>query len=160
MAGGALSMTGALALALLAACAPDAPAADAASPQAAATKAAAPAAKADFNGFWTRFRAAALAGDAAALRAMSAPTVASRGELDDDAELKLAPAKVPAAVKAVLDKPDGADPQGRTLRQIIRTKTRFQPSEFDGPDQQRVGDLEFQRGRDGWRLATIYRGAD
>lgn len=153
MAGGALRMFAPLLL--LAACAPE-PAADApAPPQAAPSRA-----REDFNGFWTRFRAAALAGDAAGLRALSAPVVVSRGEMDDDPELKLAPAKVPAAVKALMDKPDGADPQGRTLRQIVRSKVRFQPSEFDSPDQQRVGDLEFQRGRAGWRLTAVYRGPD
>jgi hypothetical protein len=68
---------------------------------------------------WARFRAAALANDAAAIAAMSAPVVIQYGDLDDSPQSRLSPRQVAPVVAEILAKDDGVDPQGRTQRQLM-----------------------------------------
>lgn len=111
---------------------------------------------ATLDAFWARFRTAALAGDAKTLTALSAPVVMQRGTLDDAPVVRLPAAKVPAVVAQLLALPDGADAQGRTLRQLMQAAVR-PPREAGGAaDSYRFGDLVFARGAKGWRLTELY----
>ena len=114
---------------------------------------------AGFDTFWTRFRAAALAGDAAQLQALSRPVVLAHGELDDDPVRRLPAARVPGAVAAAMAAPDPDGMAGRVIRDSIRAHVRFAPGELDGVGQQRVGPFVFKPGTGGWRLAEIYAGS-
>lgn len=115
---------------------------------------AAPAKQMSFAAFWPGFRAAALAHDAATLRAMSRATVISHGELDDDPVRRLPAASVPGAVAALLAAPDDDDAGGRPLRATLAGKA---DTALTG-GQHRVGPFVFAPGAQGWRLAEIYRG--
>ena len=117
---------------------------------------AAPATQGDFNAFWTRFQAAATSGNAAAIQALSAPTVLAHGTLDDDPVKHLSGANIARQVGAIVAANAPLDQSGRT----IRTKTRFTPDELDGVGQQRIGDLVFKRGPHGWQLAEVYAEAE
>ncbi len=106
--------------------------------------------------FWPRFRRAALAGDAAALRAMSAPVVLQRSNLDDSPAVKLPSARVPAAVAKVLTLPDGVDAAGRIHRDILKATPVAKPDGQQPAGTYRFGDMVFARGKTGWRLTELY----
>lgn len=106
--------------------------------------------------FWPRFRRAALAGDAAALRSMSAPVVLQRSSLDDSPALKLAAARVPAAVAKILTLPDGVDAAGRSHRAILEATPVAKRDAQQPENTYRFGDLVFARGKAGWKLTEIY----
>lgn len=117
---------------------------------------AAPAAGQSLDAFWTRFRAAALANDAAAIAAMSAPVVMQHGDLDDSPKFRLTPRQVAPVVAKILDKENGTDPEGRTHRQLLQAAASPPKDRSATQDHYRVGDLEFTRGADGWRLTALY----
>jgi hypothetical protein len=106
--------------------------------------------------FWPRFRRAALAGDAAALRAMSAPVVLQRSTLDDSPAVKLPAARVPAAIAKILTLPDGVDAAGRVHRDILKATPVAKPDGRQTADTYRFGDMVFARGKTGWRLTELY----
>ncbi len=106
--------------------------------------------------FWPRFRRAALAGDAAALRAMSAPVVLQRSSLDDSPAVKLPSARVPAAVAKILTLPDGVDAAGRIHRDILKATPVAKPDGQQPAGTYRFGDMVFARGKAGWRLTELY----
>jgi hypothetical protein len=106
--------------------------------------------------FWPKFRRAALAGDAAALRAMSAPVVLQRSNLDDSPAVKLPSARVPAAVATVLTLPDGVDGAGRIHRDILKATPVAKPDGQQPAGTYRFGDMVFARGKTGWRLTELY----
>ena len=106
--------------------------------------------------FWTRFRAAALAGDAAAIRAMSAPVVIQRGILDDTPIVRLPAARVPAVLAQVLTLSDGVDDANRPQREMLEA-TPFPRRDPEQPvTTHHFGDLVFKQSARGWRLAEIY----
>ncbi|WP_458095167.1 hypothetical protein [Roseomonas sp. WA12] len=114
----------------------------------------------EFRAFWQTFRTAALAGDMAAITRMSRLPVESRGELDDEPVLRLTATALPAAFRRLLRTVEEVE-TGRTVLQTIRDT----PEPWGDPaslraNQARVGSLEFRRGREAWRLATIYRGPE
>jgi hypothetical protein len=113
-----------------------------------------------FQAFWQGFRAAALAGDLGAVARMSRLPVESRGELDDDPVLRLTAATFPPAFRRLLATVE--DPaSGRTVRDAIQAAAVPRLDRRNAsPGQVRLDSLQFARGRDGWRLATIYRGPD
>lgn len=114
-----------------------------------------------FAEFWPRFRQAALAGDAAALRSMSAPVVMAHGDLDDDPVKRLTPAEVPGAVAKVLAATDGMDAAGRTERAVLQAKAKLDATDLNGVGQQRIGDFVFKSDRAGrWRLTDLYTSDD
>ncbi|WP_347092017.1 hypothetical protein [Sphingomonas parapaucimobilis] len=106
--------------------------------------------------FWTRFRAAALANDAAAIAAMSAPVVIQHGDLDDSPQSRLSPEQVAPVVAKILAKNDGVDPQGRTQRQLMEAGGSPPKDRSATPDHYRFGDMEFTRGAKGWQLTALY----
>ncbi len=106
--------------------------------------------------FWPKFRRAALAGDAAALRVMSAPVVLQRSNLDDSPAVKLPSARVPAAVAKVLTLPDGVDAAGRIHRDILKATPVAKPDGQQPAGTYRFGDMVFARGKTGWRLTELY----
>jgi hypothetical protein len=106
--------------------------------------------------FWSRFRKAALARDAAAIRSMSAPTVIQRGSLDDTAVVRLNSVHVPAIVDQVLALEDGVDPAGRTQRTLLAAMPAPKHDPAQPPDYHRFGDLVFERGARGWMLTELY----
>lgn len=115
---------------------------------------------AGFQAFWQDFRRAVLAGDMAAVTRMSRLPVASHGELDDEPVLRLSASRLPPAFRRLLRRVD--DPAtGRSVLDRIRDtpQPRIDPRNAV-PGQVRVDDLVFERGRDGWRLTTLYRGPD
>lgn len=117
---------------------------------------AAPAARpASFAASWDAFRAAALAGDAARLRAMSRPVVISHGTLDDDPVRRLTPATVPGAVAALVAAPDD-DADGKPLRETLAAKKVTVMTN----GQRQVGPFVFASGPKGWQLAELYRNPD
>ncbi len=110
--------------------------------------------------FWTKFRTAALANDAAAIAALSAPVVIQRGDLDDSPQLRLSPKQVPAVLAKVLAQPDGVDAAERTQRKMLQD-TAVPKRDTAAPDGQfRFGNMEFERGAQGWRLVRVYYEAD
>lgn len=110
--------------------------------------------------FWTRFRKAALANDAAGIAALSAPVVSQRGELDDGPQARLSPRQVPAVLAKLLEQPDGVDAAERTQRQMLEA-TAVPKRDKSFPDNQfRFGNLEFERGVQGWRLVRMYYEAE
>ncbi|MDJ0276639.1 hypothetical protein QLH51_07515 [Sphingomonas sp. 2R-10] len=117
---------------------------------------AAPAQEQSLDAFWTKFRAAALSNDAAAIAAMSAPVVMQHGDLDDSPKFRLAPEQVAPVVAKILDKNDGTSLQGRTHRQLLQAATSPPKDRSATRDDYRVGDLEFTRGANGWRLTALY----
>ncbi|KQM61665.1 hypothetical protein ASE65_05425 [Sphingomonas sp. Leaf16] len=129
----------------------------AATPMAAATVTpAAPAEKQSLDAFWTKFRAAALAKDAAGIAALSAPVVVQRGDLDDAPEKRLSPAQVPAVLAALLEQTDGVDAANRTQRQMLQAMPVPKRDGAFPEDQFRFGNMEFERGAQGWRLVRLY----
>lgn len=112
------------------------------------------------DAFWSRFRRAALANDAAAIRALSAPTVEQLGELDDSPVVKLAPAQVPAVLARILERPDGVDDAGRTQRALLEAAASPPPERNQPADNYRFGDMEFERDASGWRLVRVYYEAE
>ena len=121
---------------------------------------AAPAADQSLDAFWTKFRAAALANDAAAIAAMSAPVVMQHGDLDDSPKFRLTPKQVAPVVAKILDKETGTDPEGRTHRQLLQAAASPPKDRSATRDDYRVGDLEFTRGANGWRLTALYYESD
>jgi len=121
-----------------------------ATPTAAAV--AAPAAAEDFATVWARFRTAVLDNDAATIRSLSAPTVEQRGELDSTPVVKLTPAKVPAAIAAMMKAPsgEGTGTAGDALAAYDATP------KADTATWGRVGDFEFTRTAAGWRLSAFF----
>ena len=109
------------------------------------------------NQFWTRFRRAALAGDAAALRAMSATMVIQHSTLDDTPVVKLPSERVPAAVAKILALPDGVDAAGRIHRDILKATPVAKRDGQQTADTYLFGDMVFARGKTGWRLTELYR---
>lgn len=132
-----------------------------ATPVAAATAAPAVAAQdQSLEAFWTRFRKAALANDAAGIAALSAPSVSQRGEMDDGPQARLSPRQVPAVLAKLLEQPDGVDAAERTQRQMLEA-TAVPKRDKAFPDNQfRFGNLEFERGAQGWRLVRMYYEAE
>ena len=106
--------------------------------------------------FWPRFRRAALAGDGAALRAMSAPVVLQRSTLDDSPAVKLPSSRVPAAVAKILTLPDGVDAAGRIHRDILKATPVAKRDGQLTVDTYLFGDMVFVRGKAGWRLTEFY----
>lgn len=106
--------------------------------------------------FWPKFRRAALAGDAAALRAMSAPVVLQRSTLDDSPAVKLPSARVPAAVATILTLPDGVDAAGRIHRDLLKATPVAKRDARQPADTYRFGDMVFARSKTGWRLTELY----
>lgn len=121
---------------------------------------AAPAKEQSLDAFWTKFRAAALSNDAAAIAAMSAPVVMQHGDLDDSPRFRLTAKQVPAVVAKILDKDDGTSLQGRTHRQLLQGATSPPKDRSATRDDYRVGDFEFTRGANGWRLTALYYESD
>lgn len=118
--------------------------------------AAAPAKVESLESFSMRFRAAALAGDAAAIRSLSASVVLQRGILDDTPVVRLPASRVPAVLAKVLRTSDGIDDANRTQRELLEatpvpTRDPEQPADYH-----RFGDLVFERGATGWRLTEVY----
>ena len=105
-------------------------------------------------------RAAALAGDLAAVARMSRLPVESRGELDDEPVLRLTAATFAPAFRRLLAAAE--DPaSGRTVRDAIQAAPVPRLGRRNAsPGQVRLDSLQFGRGRDGWRLTTIHRGPD
>lgn len=101
--------------------------------------------------FWTRFRTAALASDAAAIRSMSAPVVLQRGTLDDTPVVRLPASKVPGVIALILALPDGVDRARRSHRELLEVTPVPKPGPEEPADEYRFGDLMFERGADGWR---------
>lgn len=120
----------------------------------------APAYAGDFQSFWGRFRAAALAGDEATLTLLSAPVVTGHGELDDDASKKLTSAQLPAAIAKLLANATPLDGAGHTQRTLFEGKSTITPRDLDSPKQERIGNFVFKSGRMGWRLTDLYVGDD
>lgn len=115
----------------------------------------------DFADFWSRFRQAALRGDGAALKAMSAATVLAHGELDDDPIRRLTPAQVPAAVAKVMAASDTLDAQGHTQRTLVQATERLSASDMDGRGEHRIGNFVFKAGAKGlWHLTDLYSGTE
>jgi hypothetical protein len=116
---------------------------------------------ASFQSFWPRFRQAALTGDAATLKTLSAPVVLGHGELDDDPVKKLTPAQVPDAVAKLMAAMDPLDGKGHTQRTLVQTKEQFAPGDMDGGKEQRVGNFVFSNaGAKGWQLSGLYLGSE
>ena len=114
----------------------------------------------EFRAFWQTFRAAALTGEMTAIARMSRLPVESRGELDDEPVLRLTAATLPAAFRRLLRTVEEVE-TGRTMLEVIRDTPEPRPDAASlRANQARVGSLEFLRGRDGWRLATLYRGPE
>ncbi len=111
-------------------------------------------------GFWTTFRKAALAKDAAGIAALSASPVTQRGELDDSPVKRLMPGQVPPVLARLLDQPDGVDAAGRSQRAMLAATPVPRRDPQMPADRFRFGDMEFARGAAGWRLTQIYYEAD
>lgn len=132
-----------------------------ATPVVAATAAPAVAAQdQSLEAFWTRFRKAALANDAAGIAALSAPSVSQRGELDDGPQARLSPRQVPAVLAKLLEQPDGVDAAERTQRQMLEAMAVPKRDKSFPDNQFRFGNLEFERGAQGWRLVRMYYEAE
>ncbi len=112
------------------------------------------------DAFWSKFRTAALANDAAGIAALSAPTVIQRGDLDDSPQLRLSPKQVPAVLAKVLAQPDGVDAAERTQRKMLQDTAVPKRDAAVPDDQFRFGNMEFERGAQGWRLVRVYYEAD
>lgn len=111
--------------------------------------------------FWPRFRQAALAGDAAGLKAMSAPAVLAHGDLDDEPVARLTPAQVPPVIARLMAMPDTLDAQGHTQRTLFESKARLTAADLDGRGEQRIGNLVFKPDAAGtWHLSDLYVGSD
>lgn len=115
---------------------------------------------ANLDAFWTAFRQAALAGDAATLTRLSAPVVEEHGELDDDPVQRVPARDVPARVAALLASPEEVDASGVPLADALKQARPPAAVQDDAPDFRRVGPLVFERGANGWRLTQMYRGPD
>ena len=111
---------------------------------------------ADFDAFWSRFRTAALAGDAAQIRALSRSTVQMHGLLDDSPVRQIASADIPAAVSAALAATDDASDNSPTVRSMFESHPHFAPGEVEGTGQVRFASFVFKPTAAGWRLAELY----
>ncbi|MBP0494260.1 hypothetical protein [Roseomonas indoligenes] len=116
--------------------------------------------RASFAAYWHDFRAAVLAGDMGAVTRMSRLPLESRGELDDEPVRRLTAATLPSAFRRLLRTVEDVR-TNRTVLEVIRdTPEPTLDPRNSAPDQARVSSLAFARGRDGWRLVTIYRGPE
>jgi len=113
-----------------------------------------------FRAFWQAFRAAALADDMVAITRMSRLPVESRGELDDEPMLRLTAATLPAAFRRLLRTVEEPETRRRVLDTIHDMPEPRVPGDELRAGQARVGSLVFRLGRNGWRLATIFRGPE
>ncbi len=154
--GGATPADGNMANAAVPAETPLAPVASATPAAPATAVPAAPAQEQSLQTFWTKFRAAALANDAAAIAAMSAPVVIQHGDLDDSPQSRLSPRQVAPVVAKILAKDDGVDPQGRTQRQLMEAASTPPKDCSATADHYRFGDIEFTHGAKGWQLTALY----
>ena len=111
-------------------------------------------------GFWTTFRKAALAHDAAGIASVSAPIVTQRGELDDAPVKRLTPDQVPPVLAKLLAQPDGVDDAGRSQRAMLAATPVPMRDPQMPADRFRFGDMEFTHGAAGWRLTQIYYEAE
>lgn len=103
--------------------------------------------------FWTKFRKAALANDAAGIAALSAPVVKQHGDLDDSPKYRLTRRQVPAVLRKLLDNSGGGD---RTQRQRLAASPAPVGDRSATDRAFRFGDMEFARGPAGWQLVRIY----
>lgn len=107
------------------------------------------------QGFWTRFRAAALANDTARVASMTRFPVETRGPTDDDPVQRVARDGFASLFARVLRQDPGLSAQPETMRGLLERTTSLSARER-GPEQFRVGALEFARTSDGWRLVRAY----
>lgn len=125
-------------------------------PRQSPTTAPPPVAAESLEGFWTRFRAAALAGDDAAIRALSAPVVLQNGLLDDTPVVRLPVARVPEVIARIMLLPNGFDAAGRTHRALLEATPTPKRDPVQPRNYHRFGDLVFEHGDGGWRLTELF----
>ncbi|WP_424135537.1 hypothetical protein [Roseomonas chloroacetimidivorans] len=133
--------------------------ADAVSVQPSQREAAEPA---SFATFWPGFREALLAGDAVRLARATQLPLEVRGEADSDRLPSVDARSLGAFLQRVLASDTGLDLRGSlTNRQLVErvgASLTPHPGVTSGGGMARVGDFEFARTSQGWRLRAVYAG--
>lgn len=117
-----------------------------------------PAQQSEAQAFWTSFRGAVQQEDWPALARLCAQTLVVRGAVDDDPVKKITGGKMPAVLRQQMNQPlfvDKGKPT-RTLAGWVRETPVLAAEHWLAVDQIRVHNLVFRKGREGWKLMTIY----
>lgn len=114
--------------------------------------------QADAQAFWNSFRAAIGKQDWDALACMSAKPLVLRGEVDGVPAKRISGGKVLATLREQLGKSvfAGKGKVERSVADWVRETPSLAAEHWVAQDQFRVQNLAFRKGRDGWKLATIY----
>lgn len=110
--------------------------------------------------FWAEFRAAAIAGDTARLRAMTHFPFTTRGTMDEDPTLEHGPDAFGPLILAILNE-TVYTPAEMPRRDALAEVETVNPRDQGGPDDWfRVNDLEFRFVDGAWKLTHAYHEAD
>lgn len=112
--------------------------------------------RSSFATFWPRFRDAVVAGDTAALGALTAFPFRTRGPMDHDPVRTHDRAAFAALLPVLLERDPGLSLEPTTMRALVARTTAVGEGEMAGDGTARVGDFVFERGADGWRFAMSY----
>jgi hypothetical protein len=110
---------------------------------------------ASFEEFWKSFRQAVLNADTAQIIALTKFPFETRGPLDSDPTIKYSKQKFPHVFQAFLNQWNGMDLEGTTELETIK-KTTIISKEDIADEYTRVGNLVFNKTKDGWRLVFAY----
>ena len=110
---------------------------------------------ASFEEFWKSFRQAVLNADTTQIIALTKFPFETRGPLDSDPTIKYSKQKFPHVFKDFLNQWNGMDLEGTTELETIK-KTTLISKEDIADEYTRVGNLVFNKTKDGWRLVFAY----
>lgn len=114
--------------------------------------------QAEAQAFWTSFRDAAQKEDWPALARLCAQPLLVRGAMDDDPVKRISGAKLPAVLRQQMAQPlfVGKGKPMRTLAAWVRETPVLAAEHWLAVDQIRFHNLVFRKGREGWKLTTLY----
>ena len=110
-----------------------------------------------FDRFWAAFRQAILAGDKAAIAAVTRFPFETRGTSDDDPVKTYDRAAFPSVLDTLLAQQSDESLAGETVRQFVeRTTTLPQRALGDTGDTAVVGPFSFVKTNGRWQLTRVY----
>ena len=110
---------------------------------------------ASFEEFWKSFRQAVLNADTTQIIALTKFPFDTRGPLDSDPTIKFSKQKFLHVFQAFLNQWNGMDLEGTTELETIKKITIISKEDI-ADEYTRVGNLVFNKTKDGWRLVFAY----
>ena len=111
----------------------------------------------DFQGFWSGFRAAALAGDQQKVAAMTQFPFKTRGVMDSDPVVSHDRAGFLKLWDKLLEQDPGLKPEPETMRQFIQRKTQIVAADLGRTGSTaRIASFVFQKVNDRWLFTMAY----